>query len=234
MDTSIPQKQCLRCNKYKPATLEFFNAYSRSKDGLRTPCRECRKKEYYEHHEKNLQRSKDYQKRTGYSRQYSKTEQGQASQERYRKSHRERRNQQHKEWYANNKEHAQAYTRIYNRTYKEEIKQREQERRKSSDYLQKRRETGRRYAASNLERRRVLQHRRSIKMSSGKSFTLADVRKQYANQKGKCYYCHEKLTAYHIDHVIPLSRGGTNDAFNIVIACPACNMHKKDKIIRLL
>ena len=59
----------------------------------------------------------------------------------------------------------------------------------------------------------------------------AEVVEQYKRQHGKCYYCNCKLgNAYHVDHVIPLSRGGSNGIDNIVIACPSCNMHKHDKL----
>ena len=35
---------------------------------------------------------------------------------------------------------------------------------------------------------------------------------------------------YHVDHVIPLSKGGSDGRENIVISCPSCNMSKKDKM----
>jgi len=66
------------------------------------------------------------------------------------------------------------------------------------------------------------------------NYTFNDIQKQYANQKGKCYYCRVKIknhtSAYHIEHVIPLSRGGTNDMSNIVLACPSCNLSKSNKL----
>jgi 5-methylcytosine-specific restriction endonuclease McrA len=33
---------------------------------------------------------------------------------------------------------------------------------------------------------------------------------------------------YHRDHVIPVSKGGTNDIRNIVLACAPCNVRKSD------
>ena len=59
---------------------------------------------------------------------------------------------------------------------------------------------------------------------------------------GKCYYCGTQLenedildwggkvvtTRHHwdIDHMIPVSRGGTNDTSNLVPACLSCNGKK--------
>jgi len=56
--------------------------------------------------------------------------------------------------------------------------------------------------------------------------------RQYSRQQGECFYCKRHLNErYHIDHVVPISRGGTNDCGNIVIACPSCNCSKSDKYI---
>lgn len=39
-----------------------------------------------------------------------------------------------------------------------------------------------------------------------------------------CAYCGEPLGAtWHVDHMTPLHRGGTNDAANLMPACPPCN-----------
>jgi 5-methylcytosine-specific restriction endonuclease McrA len=59
--------------------------------------------------------------------------------------------------------------------------------------------------------------------------TAADIKAQYSRQNGKCFYCEQKVDKYHVDHVIPLSAGGSNGPENIVIACPACNMKKSNK-----
>lgn len=82
----------------------------------------------------------------------------------------------------------------------------------------------RRKASSN--RRRAL-----IKTASG-SHTEKDILNQHRVQKGLCWWCGCELSArnYHADHLIPLSRGGSNDSRNIVISCPRCNLSKKDKL----
>jgi len=45
-----------------------------------------------------------------------------------------------------------------------------------------------------------------------------------------CYYCGCDLHEYpvHLDHVIPVSQGGTDDVENLVLSCCFCNMAKMD------
>ena len=75
------------------------------------------------------------------------------------------------------------------------------------------------------------QRRHKRAQASETSFTVTDVERQYQSQKGHCYYCKRKVgDTYHVDHVIPLSRGGSNGPENIVIACPDCNHSKSDKL----
>lgn len=44
-----------------------------------------------------------------------------------------------------------------------------------------------------------------------------------------CYYCEQFTEVMHDDHVIPLSRGGTDHYWNIVRACSTCNLRKNAK-----
>ncbi len=47
-----------------------------------------------------------------------------------------------------------------------------------------------------------------------------------------CYWCKKKTKpgARHIDHIIPLARGGGDAVENLCIACPTCNMRKSAKL----
>jgi hypothetical protein len=49
----------------------------------------------------------------------------------------------------------------------------------------------------------------------------------------RCEYClmHQRLqvATFHIEHVIPASAGGTDDASNLALACPSCSLHKSNR-----
>jgi 5-methylcytosine-specific restriction endonuclease McrA len=78
--------------------------------------------------------------------------------------------------------------------------------------------------------------RRALKRGNGGSYTAADVALQIRGQTDKrgqlrCWWGGEVIMGgYHIDHVIPLDKGGRNDAANIVISCPKHNMEKSNKL----
>jgi 5-methylcytosine-specific restriction endonuclease McrA len=60
--------------------------------------------------------------------------------------------------------------------------------------------------------------------------TASDVASIIKRQSGQCAYCPKKLgRQYHVDHIIPLSKGGSNWPKNIQVLCPACNMAKGRK-----
>ena len=47
-----------------------------------------------------------------------------------------------------------------------------------------------------------------------------------------CAYCLQPLdTSYHMEHMYPLSRGGSHTIDNVVPACPTCNYKKSDKTL---
>jgi len=48
----------------------------------------------------------------------------------------------------------------------------------------------------------------------------------------KCYYCNKPLfgKSVHIDHIVPLSRGGKHEIGNLCAACQPCNSSKHNKL----
>lgn len=44
-----------------------------------------------------------------------------------------------------------------------------------------------------------------------------------------CVYCGKKGGRLECDHVVPISRGGSNDLKNLATACHECNRDKRDK-----
>ena len=54
----------------------------------------------------------------------------------------------------------------------------------------------------------------------------------YEKQLGRCKICREHLNGvFHIDHIIPLSKGGTNWPSNIQLLCPHCSQVKSNRLI---
>jgi 5-methylcytosine-specific restriction endonuclease McrA len=72
------------------------------------------------------------------------------------------------------------------------------------------------------------QRRRALIAASPDHFTSKDLRAKYTAQEGRCVYCGTDLdgVAFHVDHIQPLSRGGSNGPGNIQITCPPCNLSK--------
>ncbi len=82
------------------------------------------------------------------------------------------------------------------------------------------------------EKFRNYQHRRRAhKLAAEGMHSADDVLKQYGAQQGRCWWCFAELGSnYHVDHRIPLSRGGSDGPENIVCACAHCNQTKNAKL----
>lgn len=90
------------------------------------------------------------------------------------------------------------------------------------------------YAKNNPEQRAaVARTRRAREVASGGVHTRDDVAAILKMQKGRCAYCRIKFGKYHVDHIMPLARGGSNDRTNLQALCPPCNQTKsaKDPIV---
>jgi 5-methylcytosine-specific restriction endonuclease McrA len=90
------------------------------------------------------------------------------------------------------------------------------------------------YCKANLEKWRASNHRRRAqKQNAGGTYTAADVQAMHIRQNGLCLVCEADLsvTGRHVDHNIPLARGGSNDPSNLGLLCPPCNRRKHTRTL---
>ncbi|MFZ1365737.1 MAG: HNH endonuclease signature motif containing protein, partial [Brachymonas denitrificans] len=68
------------------------------------------------------------------------------------------------------------------------------------------------------------------KQAAGGTHTAEDVADLFRLQRGKCACCRTSIKrCYHVDHIEPLARGGSNDRTNLQLLCPTCNTRKSAK-----
>lgn len=57
----------------------------------------------------------------------------------------------------------------------------------------------------------------------------------FARDAGRCRYCGLAQlghgATFHIDHIMPRSKGGPTSLDNLALQCPNCSLHKSDKIV---
>lgn len=98
-------------------------------------------------------------------------------------------------------------------------------------HSEKIKETHAAYDAANPEkcRARVRNRRARLRMAEG-FHTAEDIQRIHTVQNGKCAICKEKVgKKYHVDHVQPLTKSGSNWPANLQILCGPCNRRKHNR-----
>lgn len=74
----------------------------------------------------------------------------------------------------------------------------------------------------------IVRNRRARAKGASGTHTAADLAEIFALQGGRCAYCRADLKKVkkHVDHIIALSKGGTNDRSNLQWTCVPCNVRK--------
>lgn len=73
-------------------------------------------------------------------------------------------------------------------------------------------------------------HRRRARIANADGTATAEqIKARFQYHENRCYYCGDNESGLHVEHRIPLSRGGSNWASNLVPACPTCNFSKHTK-----
>ena len=127
-----------------------------------------------------------------------------------------------RKWRAENPERIKKYARTSKEKNPE--KHREQSYRKTLKWKVKNPDR-----VKEINRRGNIRSRAKRKCAPG-NHTQADIVAIIRMQKNKCAYCRKRLPKiYHVDHIFPLSKGGSNDKRNVQVTCPRCNLDKRAK-----
>lgn len=84
------------------------------------------------------------------------------------------------------------------------------------------------WQVKNPDKVRAKTHRRRArKINAEGTHTAEDIQRIYKLQNGKCGNCRRNLSKYYqVDHILALSKGGTNWPRNLQILCKKCNCSK--------
>ena len=112
----------------------------------------------------------------------------------------------------------------------DKINQGIRERRKQNPDIKK--ESNKRYRKSHPEANIRSKNKRRARNANVPSGTLPIKDELLNNQGGMCANCKtkNKKSIWHLDHIIPISKGGHNTKENVQILCQRCNLSKRDKM----
>lgn len=187
---------------------------------------------------------------------YKDPERYKAYQAAYRAAHREENREYQKRYRQEHGEALREYDRLRYAENREEVRERqaqhyrehrEERRRKRRESYRlaptKARAQHRAYAQANPERFRAYRkawkrrnpqavaaanraRRAALKGAPVRDFTAEQWEQMQARHGHRCAYCGKQPAHLTQDHIIPLSKGGSHTAANIVPACRSCNSRK--------
>lgn len=216
-------KICTCCNTEKNLT-EFHKRKS-IKDGHSTICKKCKSEKDKKYREEN--KTKIYQSKKEYRE--KNIDIIRIKKKEYRNNNKEKISKRDKEYREKNKEKIRENKKLYYEANKEYVLS------KNKEYQKRNRVRLNKYlleysktkigSASKLNTR----HKRRTVIKNG-DVTTQQLKELYSTVKN-CYWCNIKLTKNntHLDHFVPLSKGGLHTIDNLVLSCSCCNLKKSNK-----
>ena len=249
-------KTCTKCGEDRP-----LSAYTKDKsraDGLFPQCRVCRKADKHEYylrnkkdicdkskqwHADNPEKSKVIKKRyrdANKEIQNAKAiERKRANPEHYKdmsqrsyQKNRERYLEKHRQYRASNRQLIRQRSRTFYENNRDKVLAWQRER--YAQNPERHNQLVRSWHSRNRDKRLGYLHaRRARKLANGGTYTTSEWRALKAQYDHRCLCCgkQEPDIRLTIDHVIPLSKGGSNDIGNIQPLCRKCNQSKSAKAI---
>lgn len=176
-------------------------------------------------HDRNLERGRAYES--------ANRDKRREKDRRYRNVNKEKRNADSRRWYRENTDKALAYSAEYMKMYRALPGVKEAQAKRCLDYRKRNpdkiKAITRAWNERNKQRKRASERNREArKLGNGGTHTAEDIRDIFRQQRGKCAICAISLksTTQHVDHIISLAAGGSNDRRNLQILCEPCNLSK--------
>lgn len=195
----------------------------RNASGRCKPCAKARKSAWYA-----ANRDKDRAKQSAYRA--ANREKLNARSTAYRAANPDRVKTAKAAWHAENRDEVLAKMAAYRAANRDEIRTKKAAWRAANPERVKAKDAA--WYAANPEKKRIhRQNRRARKMESGGKLSNGLAERLYKLQRGKCACgCKQPLgDNYHLDHIMPLALGGTNEDENIQLLRATCNLRKHDK-----
>ena len=220
-DVIMELKRCTKCGENKPNTNEYFAYSNKSKGTLQARCKLCDKK----YRENNKDKIKEYHKNY-YENNKDKIKE---SWKNYRENNKDKRKESWKNYYENNKDKIKkyreknkdkrkGYMKEYNKKYRENNKD------KLKEYIKE-------YCENNKDKRKGYTHkRRALKLGNGGSYTQLQWLDTLEYFDYKCAYTGECIKhGCHVEHIVPVSKGGTSYIWNLVPSTERANLSKRNR-----
>ncbi len=209
----ISMKTCIKCGK--SLSEDNFYKNKRQKDGLMNNCKPCQIQYNVIWRAANPEKKRKHDAKG-------------------RVVHREKRLAHSKKYYAIHRREILENRAKYRVEHGEEMRKRSVEnhirhRAKRLKYNAKYRLT---HQAEHLQY--ALKRRYKEKLNKGKSY-CDWARKLRSKKTFVCYWCGQRkpVRLLHIDHIVPISKGGADCISNVVPSCAYCNLSKKAKDLNL-
>lgn len=219
-----------------PATTEFFSPEKKSADRLEYRCKACLAAKAKAYVNKNPEKVKATKKQY---RESHKDEITQYNAEYQRRLPKEKKREYDQRYYERHVDDLRVKARKYRTENLDRLREYDKHRTRSPESLERARARNRARSKTTEGRLKQMVHvrnRRARLQNADGKHTQKDIQEMFEEQNGLCAYCGIRIfweipRDIHVDHIMPVSRGGSNDTSNLCLTCSDCNWSKNDSTV---